>query len=112
MKAGAVGSKEAFREVGVVHATARAGRMWAVLWPVLGIGSFLGVLVLAGYWDARAEQEQAVAEARHKLALQQAYGAGLHQGQAEMLATAEAGWQAAHMAAADDAACVPVRRLP
>jgi len=105
-------SRLQFREVGVVHCRTAGDRARAVAWPLVAIAALIGVMALAGYWDQRAEQEQALADARRDVALQRAYGQGLRQGQADMLATAEAGWTAAHQAAADAQACLPVRVRP
>lgn len=108
-------SKLFFRQAGVIPCRGRADRIWAAMWPLVAIASLLAVLLLAGYWDKRAEQVQEQAQAQRQRDLQAAYGRGLRQGQADMLATAEAGWGAARDAAAPGPTCAlagSVRRAP
>lgn len=112
MKARTTDSRALFREVGAVPTRSLSDRLWGLLWPVLSITSLLALLVLAGYWDARAEQQLQLAETRRAVALAQAYRAGLRQGQADMLATAEAGWSTARLAAAEAQSCQAVRGRP
>lgn len=80
------------------------------LWSVFALACLVVVFGLAGYWDQRAENEQALQVARHRAALARAYEAGVEQGHAQMVATATAAWEAAQ-AEAETRGC-NIRRLP
>lgn len=102
-----------FRQSGYVIPTRSLGAaLWDWAWPVLAISSLLATLGLAGYWDTRAETERVAADLRRDVELQRAFNAGRQQGHDDMLATAQAGWDAAKAEAELQRQCVPVRRMP
>lgn len=85
-------SRIAFREVGQVIPTRRSGR-W--VWPVCGVSAVLGLFMLAGYLDGRAELQQQIDVALAQAERTRVFEEGRRQGHQDMVDSAQAAWTAA-----------------
>lgn len=83
------------RESAHLVRTVRLAWLRDLVWPVVAMLALLATLAMLQWLDERDTQAHAEASRRRAADLARAYQQGRDQGHAEMIATAEAGWQAA-----------------
>ena len=91
-------SRPLFRESGYPIATRRSGIVHALLrtlWIPCALAALVAIFGYAGWLDQRAEQQQLQAALQHQVDLARAYDEGVRKGNAEMMDTARAAWEAA-----------------
>ncbi len=88
-------SEDIVRSGAHVTPTRTIPRWYAAVWPTLGCLFVVGVIALATWSDKQADQREAARLLALEAAEQRGFEAGRELGHAEMVASAEAAWQAA-----------------